>query len=450
MSGARVHWGRCREDEGAPAYWPWVQALRAYVRDADPVALAWQLGGGAAEVAQLVPEVAEQLGRRARGRELEGEEARFRLFDSVTSLLSPPPRDRPMVIVLDDLHWADEPSLLLLKFAARELAGSGLLILGTYRDVELGRHHPLARVLGESRRVEGARRVTLRGSRSRRRRALHRDGRRHRRRRPGWPRRCTSRPRATRSSSARSSGCSPARARSTEGGAAGRARDPAGRPRGGRPPPRPALRGRNKALRVAAVIGREFDGRAGDEGRRALARRADASAADEAIAERLVDRPGGGALLLRPRPRPRHPPRGAQPGAAREAPRARSPRRSRRSAAATWTTSSASSPTTSSPPAPRGDLARAIDYASSPAAGHGAARLRGRGRALRAGARGVRADRRARRAARAATCCSRSAGADGEPRSSRRRARPSSGRSSRPASWATPTRWSGRRSGSRS
>ena len=61
VSGARVYWGRCREDEGAPAYWPWVQAIRSYVRDADPVALGWQLGAGAGEVAQLVPEVAEKL-----------------------------------------------------------------------------------------------------------------------------------------------------------------------------------------------------------------------------------------------------------------------------------------------------------------------------------------------------------------------------------------------------
>ena len=61
VSGGRVYWGRCREDEGAPAYWPWVQAIRSYVRDADPVALGWQLGAGAPEVAQLVPEVAEKL-----------------------------------------------------------------------------------------------------------------------------------------------------------------------------------------------------------------------------------------------------------------------------------------------------------------------------------------------------------------------------------------------------
>ena len=84
VSGARVYWGRCREDEGAPAYWPWVQAIRSYARDADPVALAWQLGAGAAEVAQLIPEVAEKLDvEPAKGS--DSEEARFRLFDSVTT-----------------------------------------------------------------------------------------------------------------------------------------------------------------------------------------------------------------------------------------------------------------------------------------------------------------------------------------------------------------------------
>jgi class 3 adenylate cyclase len=148
VSGARVYWGRCREDEGAPAYWPWVQAIRGYVRDADPVAMAWQMGAGAAEVAQIVPEVSERLDVAPAGPS-ESEEARFRLFDSVTSFLLAAARDRPMVVVLDDLHWADETSLLLLKHLASEIGSSGLLVVGTYRDIELGRHHPLARVLGE-------------------------------------------------------------------------------------------------------------------------------------------------------------------------------------------------------------------------------------------------------------------------------------------------------------
>lgn len=95
--------------------------------------------------------------------DLDSEEARFRLFDAVTSFLAAASRDRPLVLVLDDLHWADEPSLLLLKFAAREIASSGLLLVGTYRDVELGRHHPLAQVLGELQGGESGARIALRG-----------------------------------------------------------------------------------------------------------------------------------------------------------------------------------------------------------------------------------------------------------------------------------------------
>ena len=78
------------------------------------------MGAGAAEVAQLVPEVAERLDIEPAGAS-DSEEARFRLFDSVTSFLVAAARDRPMVLVLDDLHWADEPSLLLLKHVAGEV-----------------------------------------------------------------------------------------------------------------------------------------------------------------------------------------------------------------------------------------------------------------------------------------------------------------------------------------
>ena len=163
VRGARVHWGRCHEGEGAPAYWPWAQALRSYVRESDPVGLAWELGPAAAEVAQLVPEVRDRLGDVAEPTPLDPEQARFRLFDSISTFLGNASRSRPLVVILDDLHWADESSLLLLKFVARELSDSGLLIVGTYRDVELGRHHPLAGTLGELAEIEQTSRIALRG-----------------------------------------------------------------------------------------------------------------------------------------------------------------------------------------------------------------------------------------------------------------------------------------------
>ncbi len=163
VRGANVHWGHCHEGDGAPAYWPWAQAIRSYVRAADPVALGWELGQGAADVANLVPEIRERLGEVPEPPELGADEARFRLFDSVATFLAGAARSRPLVMVLDDLHWADEPSLLLLKFVARQTTDSGLLLVGTYRDVELGRHHPLAQTLAELAQIQGSRRVALRG-----------------------------------------------------------------------------------------------------------------------------------------------------------------------------------------------------------------------------------------------------------------------------------------------
>jgi class 3 adenylate cyclase/Flp pilus assembly protein TadD len=141
-----------------------VQALRSYVRESDPIALGWEVGAGGPEIAQLVPELGERLGiEAAAAPAAEGEEGRFRLFDAVTNFLSAAASDRPLMIVLDDLHWADEPSLQLLKFAAGGLGDSGLVIVGTYRDVELGRHHPLARVAADLGELEGSRHFTLRG-----------------------------------------------------------------------------------------------------------------------------------------------------------------------------------------------------------------------------------------------------------------------------------------------
>ena len=67
------------------------------------------------------------------------------------------------MLVLDDLHWADQPSLMLLQFVAREMSGARLLLIGTYRDMELSRQHPLAEAPGELNRERLFQRVLLRG-----------------------------------------------------------------------------------------------------------------------------------------------------------------------------------------------------------------------------------------------------------------------------------------------
>jgi DNA-binding winged helix-turn-helix (wHTH) protein/tetratricopeptide (TPR) repeat protein len=161
--GALVLEGRCYEGEGVPAFWPWVQALRGFVAGLDPTVLRESLGVGAAEVARLVPEVGERLPDLVSPLPLESDQARFRFFDAVTTGLRNAGRARPLVVFLDDLHWADEPTLLLLHFFAREIREGRVLLLGAYRDVELRRQHPLARVLGELAREAHYRRVPLCG-----------------------------------------------------------------------------------------------------------------------------------------------------------------------------------------------------------------------------------------------------------------------------------------------
>jgi DNA-binding SARP family transcriptional activator len=147
--GASVAVGRCWEAGGAPAYWPWVQSLRAYLRETEPDALRAQLGAGVADLAQLLPELRELFPDLPEPPALESEGARFRLFEAVTSLLRSATQERPLVLVLDDLHAADEPSLLLLQFVAREAADSRVLLVCAFRDVDPTVREPLVSALAE-------------------------------------------------------------------------------------------------------------------------------------------------------------------------------------------------------------------------------------------------------------------------------------------------------------
>jgi len=164
LRGAQVLWGRCYEEQGVPPYWPWVQAIRSYVRDVDPAQLSSEMGSGAADIAEVVSEVKDRLpGLRPPPQMESPEQAQFRLFDAITTFLKTASQRRPLVLVLDDLHWADQPTLLLLQFVARELGGGRLLLVGTYRDVELNRQHPLAEARGDLNRGRLFQRVLLRG-----------------------------------------------------------------------------------------------------------------------------------------------------------------------------------------------------------------------------------------------------------------------------------------------
>ncbi|HZQ38231.1 MAG TPA: LuxR C-terminal-related transcriptional regulator, partial [Dehalococcoidia bacterium] len=121
------------------------------------------LGVGAPAIVRLVPELAEIVGGQPEPPQLEAEQARFYLFDRIIAFFRAAAEARPLVLVLDDLHWADAPSLLLLSFLAREALGARILVLGTYRDADVNRTHALTRALSEIARIPGSVRLALSG-----------------------------------------------------------------------------------------------------------------------------------------------------------------------------------------------------------------------------------------------------------------------------------------------
>src|SRR5262245_49606803 len=160
--GAEVLWGRCWGDGGAPAYWPWIQVIRAHARVCSQSELGRQTGRGASLIAELVPELRDLLpDLPSAARPSNSEEARFRLFDAIAGFLRNASDTRGMLVILDDLQWADGPSLILLQFLAQRLQECQLLVLGAYRDVEARLVPQIARRIGSL--VSDARVIPLRG-----------------------------------------------------------------------------------------------------------------------------------------------------------------------------------------------------------------------------------------------------------------------------------------------
>jgi tetratricopeptide (TPR) repeat protein len=155
---ARLLWGRCPEHHGLPAYWPWTQAIEGWIERCDAAVLPRALGRGAADLAQIVPGIAERLETVESHPVSDAAQARLRLFDSMAAFLRRAAESEPLVLVLDDLHWADEGSVLLLAFLAPELRRSRTLLLATYREREMKRS---PRLLAEVARV--GERIPLRG-----------------------------------------------------------------------------------------------------------------------------------------------------------------------------------------------------------------------------------------------------------------------------------------------
>ncbi len=168
--GASVLWGRAWDGGGAPAYWPWLRIVRrlASERDIEPALHA--LGPEAAgRLTRLIPGLRPAPAAANGGGHApdlpDSDAARFQLFDAITSLLRAAAAQGPLVLILDDLHGADHPSLLLLGFLAVHLRDTPILVVGTYREAEARLDPQLAGSLGEI--IRHGQRLPLRGLRER-------------------------------------------------------------------------------------------------------------------------------------------------------------------------------------------------------------------------------------------------------------------------------------------
>ena len=163
LRGGKTLVGHCYEEGSLSLpYLAFVEAMRSYVLTRDTRNLKKELGTGAADVARIVSEIRERLKVKPRSPG-DPEEERYRLMQAVTGFLSNAATVQPLLVILEDLHDADKGTLDMLAHVSRNFTGTRLLIVGTYRDIEVDRTHPLSAALAELRRVSTYGRVLLRG-----------------------------------------------------------------------------------------------------------------------------------------------------------------------------------------------------------------------------------------------------------------------------------------------
>ncbi len=161
-SGACVLFGHCEEDLSTP-YQLFAEALGHFVAHAPEEQLVAHVESHGSELFRLVPSLANRIPDLPPSRATDSDTERFLLFDAVVGLLSSVGVDQPVVLVLDDLQWADRGSLLVLRHLANSDVPMRLLVVGTYRETELAHAHALVETLAALRRQEGVTRIELGG-----------------------------------------------------------------------------------------------------------------------------------------------------------------------------------------------------------------------------------------------------------------------------------------------
>ena len=164
-SSATVIRGNCYEGGVASSFGPWLEALRSLVEQTSDADLPEILGAGAPDIAVMLPEIKRRLPNIEDAPRLDPGSERARLFESIGAFLrnADQSTDGGLVIFFDDLHWCDKPSLALLEQVARTIADRRIVIVGTYRDVEVDRDHPMAQTLAALRRLEHHEGIALHG-----------------------------------------------------------------------------------------------------------------------------------------------------------------------------------------------------------------------------------------------------------------------------------------------
>jgi len=161
-SGACVLFGNCGEDVAAP-YQLFAEAIRHYVTHADEAQLLAHIEESGSEMARLVPALASRIPDLPPSKATDADSERYLLFAAVVGLLARVSQKQPVVLVLDDLQWADNASLLLLRHLTAAEQTMRVLVLGTYRDSELSRSHPLTDTLATLHRQHGVSHIELAG-----------------------------------------------------------------------------------------------------------------------------------------------------------------------------------------------------------------------------------------------------------------------------------------------
>jgi class 3 adenylate cyclase len=160
--GATVLYGRCDEDLGVP-YQPWGQALGYLVGQAPQAILDTHVNAHGGDLARLVPALGERVPDLPAPRQSDPETERYLLYAAVAGLLGGASAAEPLLLILDDLHWADQPTLSLLRHIVSNDASMRVMVVGTYRDSDLSRNHPLTRLLADLHRGQSGERIKLTG-----------------------------------------------------------------------------------------------------------------------------------------------------------------------------------------------------------------------------------------------------------------------------------------------